>query len=381
MGIGFEGFGDRDEVLKRWAPADGAGTSRPPAVRTRGMTTLGRLTIVLTTSLAATAALPASAHGDGLPVGTGIDAAPVSAPGGSVEYLTRRAGRETLVEARWRGAGRLDAARLSGRYSVPAVAYDGSPGGLSADGRTLVLINPRRRFPRANTTFAILDARRLRPRRVLRLRGDFSFDALSPDGSLMYLINYLSARDPSRYRVRVYDLRAGRLLPKPVVDPSEPPDEMRGVPVTRATSPDGRWAYTLYDGAEHPFIHALDTDRRRAVCIDLHSLTDRRRGLTGLRLALPRDGSPLTVEAGGRTLASVDTRTFRVTEPTAVKRAPEPDERAGGALWLLLATGTAALLLGAAVRLASAGRSRLPQAAGPADPDARPPERDLAGRP
>jgi hypothetical protein len=257
------------------------------------VTTFARFAIALTTSLAAAAALPASAPGDGLPVGSGIDAAPVSAPGGGVEYLTRRAGRETLVEARERGGGRLDTARLPGSYSVPAVAYDGSASGLSADGRTLVLINPRRRFPRAKTTFAILDAKRLRPRRVLTLRGDFSFDALSPDGSLMYLINYHSPRDPSRYRVRVYDLGARRLLPKPVVDPSEPPEAMRGRPMTRATSPDGRWAYTLYDGSGgHPFIHALDTEARRAVCVDLHSLADRRRGLWGLRLEVPSDGSP-----------------------------------------------------------------------------------------
>ena len=45
---------------------------------------------------------------------------------------------------------------------------------------------------------------------------------------------------------------------------------MRGQPLTRATSPDGRWAYTLYDGAgKEPFIHALDTSTRSARCIDL----------------------------------------------------------------------------------------------------------------
>ena len=166
---------------------------------------------------------------------------------------SRSASRGTVVKARERAGGRtLRVARLSGDYAVPAVAYDGSASGLSADGRKLVLVSPRRRFPRGSTTFAVLDAGRLRLRRVLRLKGDFSFDALSPDGSLMYLINYLSPRDPTRYRVRVYDLRTSRLLRKPVVDPNEPPDEMSGLPITRATSPEGRWAYTLYDGTEHP---------------------------------------------------------------------------------------------------------------------------------
>jgi hypothetical protein len=311
--------------------------------RKRDMTSFARLVIALTTAIAALAVLPVSASGDGLPAG--VDAAPVSSPGGSVEYLTRRAGRGTVVRARERGSGRtLRVARLSGEYAVPAVAYDGSASGLSADGRTLVLIDPRRRFPRGSTTFAILDAKRLRLRRLLRLKGDFSFDALSPDGSLMYLINYLSPRDPTRYRVRVYDVRARRLLPQPVVDPSEPPDEMRGSPITRATSPDGRWAYTLYDGTEHPFIHALDTERRRAVCIDLELGANTRQGLFGLQLDVPSGGSPLTVVAGERVLASVDTETFRVSEPGAAKAGVargaedkvDADEDAS-APWLLLA--------------------------------------------
>ena len=49
---------------------------------------------------------------------------------------------------------------------------------------------------------------------------------------------------------------------------------MTGVPVTRLPSPDGRWDYTLYQSAEHPFVHALDTQRRTAVCIDLDDLDE-----------------------------------------------------------------------------------------------------------
>jgi len=67
--------------------------------------------------------------------------------------------------------------------------------------------------------------------------------------------------------VRAYDLAARRLLPEPVVDPREPGEKMQGLPMTRATSADGRFAYTLYErprGA--PFIHALDTVRGSAAC-------------------------------------------------------------------------------------------------------------------
>ena len=307
-----------------------------------------RLLLALALISAAAAAAPSAAAADGLPA-NGVDAAPVSAPGGSVEYLTRGAergarGRATLVVARERSSERvLRRLRLAGNFAVPAVAYDGSAAGLSADGRTLILIRPRRAFPRSHTTLAVLDAKRLRPLRVLTVRGDFSFDAVSPHGELMYLIQYLSPRNPNRYAVRAYDLRARRLLPEPVVDPREASEPMNGIPITRATSPEGRWAYTLYDSAKHPFIHALDTERRRAVCIDLLSLASRRRGIWGLRLDVGPGGSPLTVEAGSRVLASVDTRTFEVTEAgVAGRRASAPRSGGGTAWWF---AGAAVLLL------------------------------------
>jgi hypothetical protein len=66
--------------------------------------------------------------------------------------------------------------------SLPLVAYDATPSGRSANGRTLALIEPRRRFPRTSTTFALFDPERLRLRDRLTLEGNFSFDALSPDG-------------------------------------------------------------------------------------------------------------------------------------------------------------------------------------------------------
>jgi hypothetical protein len=230
---------------------------------------------------------------------------------------------------------------------VPAVAYDGSPSGLSADGRTLVLISPRAHFPRASTTFAVIDAKRLRLRRHIRLRGDFSFDAISPDGRLVYLINYLSKSDFTKYAVRAYDMRARRLLRDPVVDPSEPEEDMSGLPMSRVSDAEGRWAYTLYSGRKHPFVHALDTERRTAVCIDLddvHSLG-----------ALELHGNRLDVLGGrGGVVASIDTSTHRVI-PRPERRTPSTAAAAAaGTPWLLVAAPTAALIL-----LAAVGRRRL----------------------
>ena len=279
------------------------------------------------------ALLPASAAADGLPA-VGIDARPLSTPGGGVEYTTKRAGPDTRLVESARYGGPIRRRVLTGSLSIPAVAYDGSPGGLSADGRTLVLISPRTRYPRRRTTLAVVDARRLTVRRRVHLRGDFSFDALSPDGGLMYLIQY-SPRAFSNYAVRAYDLRARRLFPEPVVDPDEAGEPMTGAPVTRVASADSRWAYTLYDSSEHPFVHALDTARRTAVCIDLDEV---RGGMWGATLQLR--GSTLSVVGRrGRLLATIDTRTHRLIAD------PEPASEDAATSWLPIAVPTAALLL------------------------------------
>jgi hypothetical protein len=277
-----------------------------------------RTTLMTMTALVAAGLASGAARADGLPF-VGVDAGPdgVSEPTGDTRYVTLPAGEGTVVARVEQDGGRIVASRfLPGGFTVPLVAFDGSAGGLSADGRTLVVIRPRLQFPRARTSFAVLGTRRLRVRDEVTLRGDFSFDALSPDGRWLYLIEYVAPKDPNQYAVRLYDLAAGRLLPEPIVDPDEAAEPMRGYPITRATSPDGRLAYTLYDGAgEHPFIHALDTVGRTAVCIDLHGLMGRA-DLYDLRLAVSEDGSTLEVRGFRDAVAVVDTRTYEVGEPT-----------------------------------------------------------------
>lgn len=306
--------------------------------------------------LAATVALPAIAAGDGLPV-LGVDVGPtgVTSERSAFRYVTLPAGRDTVVARVRRDGGQVvRSTLLDGAFTVPAVALDGSASGLSADRRTLVLIKPRAAFPRARTPMVVLDARRLRVRDRVTLRGDFSFDALSPDGASMYLIQYLSRKDPTRYAVRAFDLRAGRLLPEPVVDPGEPDEPMRGYPITRATSADGRWEYTLYDGAgSHPFVHALDTVDREAICIDLDALTGNPR-MYELRLDL--GGGTLAVRDGASTVAAIDLATHRAV--TARPRpAPSPERADGGpAAWTVLVSIAAALLIASGVAVVARRR-------------------------
>jgi hypothetical protein len=287
----------------------------------------------------------------------GVDAQPLSLPDGAVAYMTKSERAGTVLTERTRLGRTLRERRLSGVFSIPAVAYDGSAGGLSGDGRTLVLISPRRAFPARTTTFAVVDTRRLAVRRHVELAGDFSFDAISPDGNTIYLIAYSGSLD--KYAVRAYDLPAGRLLPRPVVDPDEADEPMTGAPISRAPSPDGRWAYTLYQSEEHPFVHALDTARRTAVCIDLDDLSD----VSGATLNLR--GTRLEVTGGsGDVLATIDTTTHRVV---GVHR-PEGRTTGDSTNWLPLALPTAGLLL---LLVGASVLRRKPSADGPSGPARR----------
>ncbi len=47
-------------------------------------------------------------------------------------------------------------------------------------------------------------------------------------------------------------MRARRLFQEPVVDPNEPDEDMSGVPLTRVSDTEGRWAYTLYERTQAP---------------------------------------------------------------------------------------------------------------------------------
>jgi hypothetical protein len=287
----------------------------------------------------------ASAAGGPILPGAAYGPEGVTVAGSADRYVTLFAGRRPLVARVRQDGGQVRRTGSFGQFAIPAVTLDGAAGGLSADGSTLVLAPPRSSLRRAETTFKLIDARGLRSRGRITLDGSFTFDAISPDGSLIYLIEYESRADPTRYEVRAYDVEKRRLRPDPIVDPNEPPGEMRGYPLTRAVSPAGRWAYTLYDGGgDHPFVHALDTLGGRAVCIDIHPLADH----PGLRnvfagnadrfaLAVSGDGGELTVLDRDERVALVDTRTFEVSDPA------EPAD-GNGFPWPVLALAPIALL-------------------------------------
>lgn len=204
---------------------------------------------------------------------------------------------------------------LRGSYVIPAVAFDGSAGGLSADGNTLALVNFSRRYPPPSTKLAILNTAvylrhprrpgQHRPRHAihyLNLHGHFTFQAISPNGSKLYLRHYRTRDRGSTYDRRsddfdlwVLDTHSGGLAPRPLTIDNGG-RSLAGLPISGTTSPDGRWAYALYDGDRRlPFLLALDTVSGRLIRVDLPGLER----LTGDPYLLK-----LRLDEGGRRLSA-----------------------------------------------------------------------------
>ena len=268
--------------------------------------------IALLAALAAVTAGAVSANGS--PYSPGLDYGweGVLAPSEDVRYVTLGMPKSTMVAAiSVRGGRVLRSRALRGFYGVPLVAYDGTTAGLSGDGRTLIVASYGPLPGEAGTTrFLALRSKTLKPYRRIELRGSWSFDALSPDGKRLYLVEHISAGSSPRYRVRAYDLAANRLSPNAVIDRLVSKAIMGGQPATRATTPDGRWAYTLYARAKgKPFVHALDTARRQAFCIDLPLRLAEQKQMR-LRLRLRHDA--LTVRLGKDQVATMNARSFVV---------------------------------------------------------------------
>ena len=237
----------------------------------------------------------------------------VSSPSGDVRYTATRAGGTTTVKAIREGTV-IASTRIAGAFGIPAVTSMGMPGGLSPDGRLLVLVQPPDyNGLRAQSRFAVLSTGRLAQVATIVLRGEFGFDAVSPDRRTLYVIQHVSGDDLVRYVVRAYDLVARRLLPRAIVDKRNPGEVMRGYPVARASTRSGDWVYTLY--TKNPdsslvFVHALNAAGRSAFCVDVPSsaLGD---DVWEARLELS-GGTLLVKTKAGELVARIDTTSLRV---------------------------------------------------------------------
>ena len=258
---------------------------------------------VLLLGVAFAALLAGSAGAAGPSPGIAFGSPGVVSHDGKVRYVAMRAGIRTLVEAISTRTGMVRSRYLNGFYGLPMVAYDGSMGGLSRNGKRLIVYSPGER----RTRFAVLDPRTLKVRSRIALGGNFGFDALSPDGSVMYLIQ---VKNGVNYDVRALNLNTASLYPGSIVDKREPDEKMTGIPMTRVGSEDASWAYTLYSKQNGgAFVHALHTTAREAFCIDVpHIVSADELGKVRMRLR----GGSLELRLRGKTLASIDRRTFEV---------------------------------------------------------------------
>jgi hypothetical protein len=155
---------------------------------------------------------------------------------------------------------------VPGRWRLPTIGRDTIPVGVSGQGDTVVLVEDGAPTDAATTRFAIL-VRGASPQ-ILELAGSLEFDALSPDGSILYVVEHLPGPPDAHYQVRAVDIATGRMRDDVIVDKRNLDESMGGWPITQARHQNGV-AFTLYRGAEHPFIHALNTAEAWAICLDL----------------------------------------------------------------------------------------------------------------
>jgi hypothetical protein len=192
----------------------------------------------------------------------------VAASDWHVLYSSHSSGASTIVRAIDPLGGSVQREiSVKGAWQLPTIGLARLPGGLSADGRTLVLGAPSAAGSGtgAATRFAIVATEGKRAPHVITLPGRFTFDALSPDGTLLYVIEHLTRSD---YLVRQVDVTSGQLAAGAILDKRNVDERMSGYAATQLPGADG-WVYTIYRGDDGDFIHALDTQRGVALCIDL----------------------------------------------------------------------------------------------------------------
>jgi DNA-binding beta-propeller fold protein YncE len=195
---------------------------------------------------------------------------------------------------------------LPGSYQLPPATYTGLPGGLSPDGRWLVLESfDRSAGGSATATHLLLvDTSTLKIKHQIDLIGYFAFDALSNDGQRLYLIQYLNGTE---YYVRLYDVQAGQLDANIVVDKADGNQAMVGQRLTGLAGLDGHWLLSMYVRQhDRPFIHALGLDGAFAFCVDLPG--------SGFASDPAQFNWSIALSPDGKSLYAANTATGTVTE-------------------------------------------------------------------
>ncbi|HKG57712.1 MAG TPA: hypothetical protein VKA85_10735 [Candidatus Limnocylindrales bacterium] len=207
---------------------------------------------------------------------------------------------------------------IDGAWALPTFGADALPVGVSADRQTVVLVEAAPATP-GRTRFAVLRAASDTPI-VIDVAGTVAYDAVSPNGSMIFVIEHLPAPPEAHYQVRAIDVASRNLLPGVVVDKTGTDEAMGGWPLAQLARPGGL-VLTLYRSAEHPFIHALQTVDNFAICIDLPASRLDADAAQDWGLAAAPSGAVYAVNATLGEVAQVDAGDFRVTRTASVEPA------------------------------------------------------------
>jgi len=200
-----------------------------------------------------------------LPVGTTNPAALLTLPAGLTDlkhqrvYIASLSGgngtvHTTISVLDTSSGAAVRTFNIPGSYSTADRGYADSM--LSGDGRWLALraLNT----PAGTTSIALVDTQAGKLVKSIRLNGDFTLDAVSPKGTMLYLLEYYQV-GTSHYNVRAYNVNANQLLDGSIADKAELGEKMQGQALARQVSDDGDMAYTLYINhvTNKAFIHIL----------------------------------------------------------------------------------------------------------------------------
>ncbi|MEV6692075.1 hypothetical protein AB0M35_11475 [Micromonospora sp. NPDC051196] len=276
---------------------------------------------------------------------------------GKVVHATAPDGADTAF---WRVDAATGAAservRLPGRWVPQTVSADGTRVALTTEE---VSVTEERPDGRAVTPVLIADAGGVRQR--LRLPGNFVPEAFTPDHTGLYVLEWLPAQAPERYRVRIVDLASGvpgplqTRLKQPI--PAGAEEEMRGDGRQAVLAPNRQVLYTLYThqpdhrhtrdrisgrpGSDvHAFVHTLHLEQRWAYCVDLpapfgHGPAE------GHAMAITPDGARLlVVDVISGVVADITTEELTVRRTAKITSGAGPAYATTDGDRLFVATGT-----------------------------------------
>ena len=238
-----------------------------------------------------------------------LGAAAAVSPDGRLAYAVTGDQANGSVLVRLKPADGVPEGRivLGGGWVPRVVSTDGRACALSRAGASV--------RPAARARTSLLVAVEGEQRRY-DLGGVVEPDAFTRDNSGLFVLEWLPAEAPDRYRVRLLDLASGAVqllvTRNKVPVPAGAEEEMRGEGRQAVLSADGQLLFTLYThqpghrhtrdliagrpGNVHAFVHVLHLAERWAYCLDLpHPFGEG-----------PAEGHAVAASADGRRLAVVD---------------------------------------------------------------------------